>query len=120
MPSLLTTAAPAAAGRGGNRGHRGTAQHRTPWPYRLVLVGAGLAAIGLFALLRAAGATETYNDLFHLWRVEPFRWPFLDIHAVLSAVECHRLGWDVFEQNPCDVMERVHVYSRLLAGLAGP
>ena len=33
------------------------------------------------------------------------------MNAVTSAVECHRLGYDVYVQNPCDVFNRVHGYS---------
>ena len=33
------------------------------------------------------------------------------MNAVTSAVECHRLGFDVYVQNPCDALKRVHGYS---------
>jgi hypothetical protein len=45
------------------------------------------------------------------WGALPFRFPFLDMHAVLSAVECHRQGIDVYAENPCDELGRIHVYS---------
>jgi hypothetical protein len=35
---------------------------------------------------------------------------FADLHAILSARECHARGMNVFVSNPCDVMERIHVY----------
>jgi hypothetical protein len=53
---------------------------------------------------------------FGLWayvgvpHMEPL---FLDFHAILSALECHSRGINVFESNPCDVLSRPHVYGRL-------
>jgi hypothetical protein len=38
---------------------------------------------------------------------------FADLHAVLSAVECHGRGLNVFETNPCDMAGRIHVYGSL-------
>ena len=38
---------------------------------------------------------------------------FGDLHAVLSAIECHRRGLNVFEANPCDMAGRIHVYGSL-------
>jgi hypothetical protein len=35
---------------------------------------------------------------------------FADLHAILSARECHARGMNVFVSNPCDVMGRIHVY----------
>ena len=40
------------------------------------------------------------------------------MHAVTAAVECHRLGFDVYVQNPCDVFGRVHGYSPVWLWLA--
>jgi hypothetical protein len=38
---------------------------------------------------------------------------FEDWHAVMSAVDCHKLGHNVFVENPCDHWGRVHVYGSL-------
>jgi len=38
---------------------------------------------------------------------------FADFHAIISAVECHSRGTNVFESNPCDVLGRQHVYGSL-------
>lgn len=35
---------------------------------------------------------------------------FADLHAILSARECHTRGMNVFLNNPCDLMGRIHVY----------
>ena len=53
---------------------------------------------------------------FGLWayvgvpHMEPL---FADFHAIISAVECHSRGINVFESNPCDVQGRKHVYGSL-------
>jgi hypothetical protein len=46
---------------------------------------------------------------------------FADLYAVLSASDCHILGYDVFRQNPCDPWGRPHVYGGawLLLGQIG-
>jgi hypothetical protein len=86
---------------------------------RAVIPAAVLAcAVLLAGLLYAMGDRAQYHDLLQHWGAFPFRFPFLDMHAVTSAVECHRLGFDVYVQNPCDVFGRVHGYSPLWLWLA--
>ena len=63
--------------------------------------------------LYLAGDSEQYTWLLSELGAAPFSFPFLDTHAVMSAVQCHRLGIDVFATNPCDVFGRIHVYSPL-------
>jgi hypothetical protein len=75
----------------------------------------------LFGTLYVLDNREQYVTLLIDWGAPPFRFPFLDIHGVLAAIECHRRGIDVYAQNPCDVFGRVHVYSPLwLYGSALP
>src|SRR5262245_40094403 len=38
---------------------------------------------------------------------------FADWHAVLIAADCHKLGRNVFVENPCDNWARPHVYGSL-------
>ncbi|MCH9669835.1 MAG: hypothetical protein K0U93_00150, partial [Gammaproteobacteria bacterium] len=38
---------------------------------------------------------------------------YLDLHAILSAVDCHRMGINVYVSNPCDALRRGLGYSRL-------
>ena len=38
---------------------------------------------------------------------------FGDLHAILSAIECHNRGANVFASNSCDVLSRIHVYGSL-------
>ena len=53
---------------------------------------------------------------FGLWayvgvpHMEPL---FGDLHAILSAIECHNRGANVFTNNTCDVLSRAHVYGSL-------
>jgi hypothetical protein len=75
--------------------------------------GVALLLYGMLAALWLWGPHAVYFGVLRLFAFEPFRFPFLDIHAVLSAAQCHRLGIDVYLTNPCDVLGRVHVYSPL-------
>jgi hypothetical protein len=80
--------------------------------WRAVVPAVALAAAVLLAgLLYAFGYRDQYHALLDDWGAAPFPFPFLDMHAVTSAVECHRLGFDVYVQNPCDALNRVHGYS---------
>ena len=86
---------------------------------RAVGPAAMAAAIVLLAgLLYACGYREQYYALAEIWGAAPFRTPFLDMQGVTSPVECHRLGYDVYVQNPCDVFHRPHNYSPLWLWLA--
>ena len=86
---------------------------------RAVLPAAAAAAVVLLAgILYCLGYREQYHALAEAWGAAPFRTPFLDMHAVTAAVECHRLGFDVYVQDPCDVFGRVHGYSPVWLWLA--
>ena len=80
---------------------------------RSVIPAAALCAFAALALLWRSGPHSLYFDTLGLFGFEPFRFPFLDIHAVLAAAQCHRQGIDVYLYNPCDVLGRPHVYSPL-------
>jgi hypothetical protein len=71
------------------------------------------AAFGVMAALWLGGAHQAYDAVFAWLGVHAFRFPFLDTHAVLAAIACHRLGIDVFASDPCDVLGRPHVYGLL-------
>jgi hypothetical protein len=83
--------------------------------YRLTLAVTALCLFGALALALAwhCGLHALYFDALGLFGFEPFRFPFLDIHAVLAAAQCQRAGIDVYLYNPCDVLGRPHVYSPL-------
>src|SRR5579859_1000942 len=81
-------------------------------------------AIVAAVLVLLCGALYLFGDRgSYVWLLSglgaaPFSFPFLDMHAVMSAVQCHRLGIDVFATNPCDVFGRIHVYSPLWLSLS--
>ena len=81
--------------------------------YRLAIPATASLLYCAFAALWLWGPHTIYFNILRLFGFEPFRFPFLDIHAVLSAAQCHRLGVDVYLTNPCDALGRVHAYSPL-------
>jgi hypothetical protein len=85
--------------------------------YRLAIPAIALLFFGVLALLWLWGPHALYFDALALFGFEPFRFPFLDIHAVLAAVQCQREGIDVYLYNPCDALGRLHVYSPLWLAL---
>ena len=84
-----------------------------PWLARALPAAAALTVFVGLSGLWLAGEHETYLAFFQRLGLSAFRFPFLDSHAVLAAVECHRLGLDVYAINPCDALGRLHVYSPL-------
>lgn len=68
---------------------------------------------GAFMALWFWGPHAVYFGVLRLFAFEPFRFPFLDIHGVLSGAQCYRLGVDVYSANPCDALGRVYDYSPL-------
>jgi hypothetical protein len=85
--------------------------------YRLAIPGLALLLFAVLALLWHWGPHRLYFGALGLFGVEAFRFPFLDIHAVLAAAQCQRQGIDVYLNNPCDVLGRLHVYSPLWLAL---
>lgn len=87
-------------------------------PRRILPTVILLIAILAVTALWAGGAHAAYFALFRLLGVPAFRFPFLDTHGELAVIDCHRLGFDVYRLNPCDVLGRVHVYTPLWYHLA--
>jgi hypothetical protein len=85
--------------------------------YRLAIPGLALLLFAVLAPLWRCGAHTLYFGALRLFGFEPFRFPFLDIHAVLAAAQCQRAGIDVYLHNPCDALGRLHVYSPLWLAL---
>lgn len=85
------------------------------WPVTVVVGGA--AAIAAFGLLYRFDP-PVYLAILRGWGADPFRFPFVDTHAVLSALECTRRGFDAYRDNPCDVLARPFIYSPMILGLA--
>jgi hypothetical protein len=81
--------------------------------YRLAIPIGVLCLYAIMTGLWLSGAHSLYFGALHLLGVEPFSFPFLDTHAVLSAAECGRQGIEVYLSNPCDALGRPHAYSPL-------
>jgi len=81
--------------------------------YRLAIPAAALLLFAVLAVLWQCGPHALYFDTLGLFGFAPFRFPFLDIDAVLAAAECQRQGIDVYLYNPCDALGRPYVYSPL-------
>ncbi|HUC70789.1 MAG TPA: glycosyltransferase 87 family protein [Stellaceae bacterium] len=81
--------------------------------YCFVVPGIALLLGGALAGLWHWGPHSLYFAVLRSLGFGPFRFPFLDIHAVLAAVQCQRYGIDVYLWNPCDALGRPHVYSPL-------
>lgn len=82
-----------------------------------MLSATALCLFGALAQLWHCGPHALYFGALGLFGFEPFRFPFLDIHAVLAAAQCQRAGIDVYLYNPCDALGRLHVYSPLWLAL---
>src|SRR5207302_3123550 len=85
--------------------------------YRLVIPVAALLGFAAFALLWHMRFYLTYWDILQLLSVKSWTFPFLDTHALLAAAECQRQGINVYLENPCDYIARLHVYSPLWLSL---
>src|SRR5439155_17057460 len=85
--------------------------------YRLVIPVTALLVFALFALLWRMRFYLIYWYILQLLSVKSWTFPFLDTHALLAAAECQRQGINVYLQNPCDYIPRLHVYSPLWLSL---
>jgi len=68
------------------------------------------AIVAVWALLAFGG--DAYFRLRIAAGLKPYA-PFLDLHAVMSAIECWHRAVDVYVSNPCDAHGRRHIYSPL-------
>lgn len=86
--------------------------------YRLAipLIMGGL--FGALAVLWLIGPQSLYVALLTASGIGVGKVPFLDLHAVTAAIECHGRGIDVYLADPCDILGRPHVYSPLWLDLA--
>ena len=90
------------------------------WGSRVVIPFGSLALFAGFAALWVCGLKGAYFDILGFLGVDPFRFPFVDTHALLSAAECHHAGIDVYQQNPCDALHRPHAFTPLWLSLIPP
>lgn len=80
--------------------------------HRLAVPLTAAVVFAAFAVLHARNAT-LYETVLAAWAVPIGEIPFIDWHAVLAAIQCHRLGENVVAGNSCDLIGRPHVYSPL-------
>ena len=74
-----------------------------------------LLAFLLLSSLYVFGARDLYWATVEHWGVVPFSFGviFGDMHGLLAAWQCHHLGVDVIEADPCDIVHRSFNYSPL-------
>jgi len=75
-----------------------------------------IVALGVFLAFSAiylTGHQDAYMAALRFYGIDPFRFPFLDIGGSLAAWDCSRLGIDVIQSDPCDVLKRGYTYSPL-------
>lgn len=68
----------------------------------------------LLATAYAVGFDRTYYNVVQFFGFTPYIPPFVDTTVVLTAAECSLKGVDVYQTNPCDPLDRPHIYSPLL------
>jgi hypothetical protein len=81
-------------------------------PALLAVIFVGLAAAYI------AGFDRTYTHIVQFFGFAPYVPPFVDAEVVLSAAECSLKGIDVYQTNPCDPLNRPHIYSPLLLNVS--
>jgi hypothetical protein len=80
---------------------------------RFAIPALAVLLFGLLVLLYIE-APQLYFPILRGWGLGwAYRFPIIDIHEVLAAIECKRLGYEVFLANPCDFMRRPFPYSPL-------
>lgn len=84
-----------------------------PWHWRTGVMLGGTSFLAVFAVLYH-DAPASYHAILVAWGVVPYRFPFLDTHAVLSALDCARQGIDPYVANPCNVLTEAFNYSPLI------
>jgi hypothetical protein len=70
-----------------------------------VINGRFLVSISLiiyFSLIFSSSLVTEYDDLWNSLGVPAMTQPFGDLRVITSGWECHRLGYDVIVENPCN------------------
>src|SRR3984893_5896600 len=79
---------------------------------RYIIPLLGLMLLAIFSVIYLAD-TEAYSRALKVWGIIPFIYPFLDWEAVSAAIRCWNNNIDVYIADPCDVLNRPHLYSPL-------
>jgi hypothetical protein len=81
--------------------------------YRGIPACVALCSFLAVSAIYLLGHTDAYRAILYAWGIVPFEFPFVDISGPLAAWDCTRLGIDVIEHDPCDVLGRGYTYSPL-------
>ncbi len=82
--------------------------------------GKVLLVIIVLSYFGVIGVLSIGMPLHRAWRclgVSAEHPTFLDTRVILSGLECHRLGFDVLRENPCDIGHRPMNYPRIWQAL---
>jgi hypothetical protein len=85
---------------------------KTP-AYRAIPALVALCSFFAISAIYLLGHADAYRTILRLYGIDPFSFPFVDISGSLAAWDCTRLGIDVVEHDPCDVLGRAYTYSPL-------
>jgi hypothetical protein len=85
---------------------------------RIAPAAAAAIFFAVMIVIFVSGRSAAYEATLRGWGVDPFRFPFVDVETVLSAVRCLKAGVDVLASNPCDPVRRTFDYSPLWLLLA--
>ena len=84
--------------------------------YRYFLLLAGLLGFGFIVEIHLLGLRSLYEIILTKWGFHTsFALPFIDNADFFAALKCHAEGVDVFVSDPCDPLERPHIYPVLPA-----
>jgi hypothetical protein len=78
----------------------------------IVVSAFGLIVLVAFSVLYVF-RRDIYFAVIDLWSFRPFTYPFIDLLYVPSQINCWHMGIDVYAENPCDPLGRLHDYSPL-------
>jgi hypothetical protein len=81
--------------------------------YRTIPTFVALCSFLALSAIYLLGHNDAYMAILRLYGIDPFKFPFVDISGSLAAWDCTRLGIDVVEHDPCDVLGRGYTYSPL-------
>jgi hypothetical protein len=81
--------------------------------YYKVLISILISLVFLFLI------QSKYIYIFFVWpvKIDNTLFNFVDWSVIWSAIDCKNLGYDVYLNNPCDLLGRTHVYSGIFLNL---
>jgi hypothetical protein len=73
----------------------------------------GVVLLAMFAALYI-GDSNAYYRVLNSIGVPSFTYPFIDWQVISDAIKCWGKGVNVFVANPCDIFNRIYLFSPLL------